>query len=92
MFLLGLRNSLITALGIPITFAITFIFMEWYGESLNGNSLFALVLVLGMIVDHAIVIIENSYRHRQKGLSAAEAVACAVRGDKLPNVVNGVDA
>lgn len=70
---IGIRNSFITALGIPITFAITFIFMEWYGETLNGNSLFALVLVLGMIVDHAIVIIENSYRHRQLGLSAHEA-------------------
>lgn len=70
---IGVRNSLITALGIPITFAITFIFMEMYGETLNGNSLFALVLVLGMIVDHAIVIIENSYRHRQLGLSASES-------------------
>ncbi|MBD3391054.1 MAG: AcrB/AcrD/AcrF family protein [Chitinivibrionales bacterium] len=70
---IGLRNSMITALGIPITFAITFMFMEWYGESLNGSSLFALVLVLGMIVDHAIVIIENSYRHRQLGLSPADA-------------------
>lgn len=70
---IGIRNSFITALGIPITFAITFIFMESYGETLNGNSLFALVLVLGMIVDHAIVIMENSYRHRQVGLSAHEA-------------------
>jgi multidrug efflux pump subunit AcrB len=70
---IGFRNSLITSIGIPITFAITFIFMEWYGESLNGNSLFALVLVLGMIVDHAIVIIENSYRHRQMGMNAKEA-------------------
>ena len=70
---LGFRNSLITALGIPMTFAITFIFMEWRGESLNGNSLFGLVLVLGMIVDHAIVIMENSYRHRQLGLSPREA-------------------
>ncbi len=70
---LGFRNAIITALGIPITFAITFLFLEYIGESLNGNSLFALVLVLGMIVDHAIVIIENSYRHRQKGLSLMES-------------------
>lgn len=70
---LGLRNSLVTALGIPLTFALTFLFMEWYGESLNGNSLFALVLVLGLIVDHAIVIIENSYRYRQQGLAAENA-------------------
>ncbi len=74
---IGFRNSLITALGIPITFAITFVFMESVGETLNGNSLFALVMVLGMIVDHAIVIIENSYRHRQLGLSAADA---AIKG------------
>ncbi len=70
---LGLRNALVTALGIPLTFALTFVFMEWYGESLNGNSLFALVLVLGLIVDHAIVIIENGYRYRQQGLSAEDA-------------------
>ncbi len=74
---IGFRNSLITALGIPITFAVTFMFMEWYGESLNGNSLFALVMVLGMIVDHAIVIIENSYRHHQLGLSLEES---AIKG------------
>lgn len=70
---IGFRNSLITALGIPLTFAITFVFMEIYGESLNGSSLFALVMVLGMIVDHAIVIIENSYRHREAGLNPREA-------------------
>lgn len=70
---MGLRNSIITALGIPVTFAATFIFMEWYGETLNGNSLFALVLVLGMIVDHAIVIMENCYRYRQQGMSAYDA-------------------
>ncbi|MBD3320659.1 MAG: AcrB/AcrD/AcrF family protein [Chitinivibrionales bacterium] len=70
---IGIRNSLITALGIPLTFAITFFIMEILGESLNGNSLFALVLVLGMIVDHAIVIVENSYRLRQRGFPRREA-------------------
>jgi multidrug efflux pump subunit AcrB len=72
-FFLGLRNSIITSMGIPLAFGITFIAMNWYGESLNGNSLFALVLVLGMIVDHAIVIVENAYRHRLRGLSARDA-------------------
>ncbi len=72
-FFLGFKNSILTAMAIPITFAITFIFMEYSGETLNGNTLFALVLVLGMIVDHAIVIMENSYRHRQEGLDKYEA-------------------
>lgn len=70
---LGLRNALITALGIPLTFAITFIFMDWYGQTLNGTSLFALVLVLGLVVDHAIVIVENSYRYRKQGIPAEDA-------------------
>ncbi|MCO4773460.1 MAG: efflux RND transporter permease subunit, partial [Deltaproteobacteria bacterium] len=44
---LGLRNALLTALGIPLAFLATFIFMWWSGASLDGNSLFGLVLVLG---------------------------------------------
>ncbi len=70
---LGLKNAVLTAMGIPLTFAIAFMFMDWYGETLNGNSLFALVLVLGMIVDHAIVIMENCYRYKQLGKSNEEA-------------------
>ena len=70
---IGLRNALITALGIPVTFAITFLLLEYSGQSLNTNTLFGLVLVLGLIVDHAIVIIENSYRLQQEGLSKIDA-------------------
>lgn len=88
LIFIGVRNSIITALGIPITFAITFMFMEAYGESLNGNSLFALVMVLGMIVDHAIVIIENAYRHRQMGLSARDA-AIVGTNEVIKPVVSG---
>ena len=74
---LGLRNALITALGIPITFGITFIVLGLIGDTLNGNTLFALVLSLGIIVDHAIVIVENSYRRQSLGLPKREA---AIRG------------
>jgi multidrug efflux pump subunit AcrB len=70
---IGIRNALITAIGIPVTFAITFLLLEYLGESLNTNTLFGLVLVLGLIVDHAIVIIENSYRLQQEGLSRIDA-------------------
>jgi multidrug efflux pump subunit AcrB len=70
---IGLRNALMTGLGIPVTFAMTFIILDLLGETINTNTLFALVLVLGLIVDHAIVIIENSYRLKQGGLSRAEA-------------------
>lgn len=80
----GLRNSLITSLGIPLTFAITFILLELSGETFNSNTLFGLVLVLGLIVDHSIVIIENSYRLEQNGLPKREASINGVNQVFLP--------
>lgn len=74
---IGFRNALMTALGIPLSFAITFVVLEATGNTLNGNTLFGLVLVLGLIVDHAIVIVENSFRLQQQGFSRHEA---AVKG------------
>lgn len=71
---LGPRNALFAAVGIPVTFLATFLFLKFTGRSLNGNALFGLVLVLGMLVDDAIVIIENTYRYMQKGMSPKEAV------------------
>lgn len=70
---IGLRNALMTALGIPVTFAITFVVLEAFGETFNTNTLFGMVLVLGLIVDHAIVITENSFRLQQDGLSRRQA-------------------
>ena len=76
-FFLGFRNSLLTALGIPVSFAATFIILRITGETLNENVLFALVLVLGLLVDHAIVITENCYRMHLAGRPLHEA---AIKG------------
>jgi len=76
-FFVGLRNALMTALGIPLTFAITFIILDVMGETFNSNTLFGLVLVLGLIVDHAIVIIENSFRLQQDGVPLSQS---AIKG------------
>ena len=70
---LGKSNALLASLGIPITFFITFIFMDITGNSLNGNTLFALVMVLGIIVDDAIIILENSHRYRLMGYNSYDA-------------------
>ena len=83
-FFIGLRNALMTAIGIPLTFAITFIILDYLGETFNTNTLFGLVLVLGLIVDHAIVIIENSYRYQQTGLSRREAAVKGVNQVVVP--------
>lgn len=83
-FFVGLRNALMTAIGIPLTFAITFMILELMGETFNSNTLFGLVLVLGLIVDHAIVIIENSFRLQQEGVSLEESAIKGVDQVVLP--------
>ncbi len=74
---LGGSNALLASLGIPISFFITFIFLMISGYSLNGSTLFALVMVLGIIVDDAIIVIENCHRYRLKGYNSVQA---AIRG------------
>ena len=76
---LGKRNALLASLGIPISFFITFIFMRITGYTLNGNTLFALVMVLGIIVDDAIIVIENSHRYRLMGHNSIDS---AILGTK----------
>jgi CzcA family heavy metal efflux pump len=78
-FFLGKGNALLAALGIPISFFITFIFMYATGNSLNGNTLFALVMVLGIIVDDAIIVIENCHRYRLNGYDSFQS---AMRGSR----------
>jgi multidrug efflux pump len=76
-FFLGKGNALLASLGIPISFFIAFIFMHLTGYSLNGNTLFALVMVLGIIVDDAIIVIENAHRYRMMGFNSVQA---AIKG------------
>ncbi|MCD4829197.1 MAG: efflux RND transporter permease subunit [Candidatus Cloacimonetes bacterium] len=75
--LLGWRNAILASMGIPFSFLLTFILMRYFDISMNTLSLFGLVLVLGMIVDDAIIVIENVYRYIEEGLPPKEA---AVRG------------
>ncbi len=70
---LGLRNALVAAVGIPVAFMTTFAFMNYTGQTFNGNALFGLILILGVVVDDAIIVVENCFRHRQRGLSRKEA-------------------
>jgi multidrug efflux pump subunit AcrB len=74
---LGWRNALIAAWGIPFSFLMTFFLMHYFGLTLNNLSLFALVLVLGMVVDDAIVVIENIHRYMEMGMDRKEA---AIKG------------
>jgi multidrug efflux pump subunit AcrB len=83
---LGPRNALFAAIGIPVTFLLTFACMNYLDMNFSNSSLFGLVLVLGMIVDDAIIIIENCYRYLQQGYSPKEAAFLGTKQVALPVV------
>jgi HAE1 family hydrophobic/amphiphilic exporter-1 len=73
LFLHSLRNALIVMIAIPVSLIATFIGMSFLGFSLNLMSLIALSLVVGILVDDAIVVIENIYRHMEMGKNKVRA-------------------
>ncbi len=75
---LGLRNSFFVALAIPFSMLLSFAVLQLMGITLNMVVLFSLILALGMLVDNAIVIVENVYRHMQEGASSIQAAKKAV--------------
>ncbi|AJR14233.1 acriflavine resistance protein [Leptospira interrogans serovar Linhai str. 56609] len=70
---LGWRVALMTALGIPVSFGATFVIMDYLGLTLNLISMFGLIIVVGILVDDAIIICENVYRYMEEGMPAYEA-------------------
>ena len=60
---LGLRESLIVFIAIPVTLALTLAVFYLYGYTLNRITLFALIFSIGILVDDAIVVVENIVRH-----------------------------
>lgn len=62
-----------TAVGIPVALCVTFVVMNAFGLTINLVTMFALIMVLGIIVDDAIVIAENIYRHIEAGYAPKEA-------------------
>ncbi len=67
LFVLGLRTSIFVALSIPTSMFLSFIVLRLLGVSMNMVVLFSLILALGMLVDNAIVIVENIYRFMEEG-------------------------
>ncbi|MDF2531786.1 MAG: acriflavin resistance protein [Clostridia bacterium] len=73
IFLKNVRTTMIIATAIPISIIATFVLVYFAGISLNIVSLGGLALGVGMLVDNAIVVLENIYRHRNEGYSRVEA-------------------
>lgn len=79
VFLQTWRASIIPLLAVPISIVGTLAVMHLFGFSINALSLFGLVLAIGIVVDDAIVVVENVERNIERGLSAREATHVAMR-------------
>jgi multidrug efflux pump len=79
LFLGSLRSSLIPTVAIPLSLVGTFIVLLSLGYSINLLTLLALVLAIGLVVDDAIIVVENVSRHLEEGLTPVEAAIKAAR-------------
>ncbi len=73
LFFLGVRNASFVGIAIPLSMFSSFIVMSMVGMTMNMVVLFSLILALGMLVDNAIVVVENIYRYLEEGFDNFEA-------------------
>ena len=79
VFLRHISATLITAVTIPLSITATFFFIYLFGFTINTMTMLALTLSIGVVIDDAIIILENIYRHRERGEGDVEG---ASRGTK----------
>ncbi|MBI4953179.1 MAG: efflux RND transporter permease subunit [Myxococcales bacterium] len=73
LFMLDLRSTLISAVALPTSVVSTFFFMDLLGYSLNMMTLLGLSLAIGLLIDDAVVVRENIFKHLERGKSPAQA-------------------
>jgi hypothetical protein len=88
MFFLGVRNAGFVATSIPLSMLLSFIVMDLLGISMNMVVLFSLILALGMLVDNAIVVVENIYRYIEEGYDNWRAARLATGEIAMPIVAS----
>ncbi|MCR9165035.1 MAG: efflux RND transporter permease subunit [Nannocystaceae bacterium] len=76
---MGVRSSLFVAMSIPLSMLLAMIVVSAFDMTLNMMVLFSLILALGMLVDNAIVLVENIYRHAEMGKPARQAAVDGTR-------------
>ena len=84
LLVMGISNALLVAIAIPLSFLVSMIILNVMGFTLNIVVLFSLILSLGLLVDNAIVFVENIYRHRQAGKSRIEAALLGTKEIAIP--------
>jgi CzcA family heavy metal efflux pump len=84
VFLRDWRSSLVAGLVIPTTISITFVFLYFLGESFNLMTLGGLAAAVGLVIDDAIVVVENVVLHRQAGEGKVDAIRKALKEISTP--------
>ena len=79
LFLGSMRITLIPFVTIPVSLIATFGVMHFFGFSINTFSMLAMVLAIGLVVDDAIVVLENTYRYVEKGMDSFSASLISVK-------------
>lgn len=87
-YFLGTRNAMFVGIAIPLSMLLSFIALEAIGYRINMMTLFALILALGMLVDNAIVTVENIYRFVGEGYSRVEAARLATSEIAIPIIAS----
>ena len=87
-FFLGTRNALFVGIAIPLSMFLSFVVLGAMGYKINMVVLFGLILALGMLVDNAIVVVENIYRFIDEGYEKFEAAKLAVGEVAVPIIAS----
>ncbi len=90
VFLRDWRSSLVAGLVIPITVLVTFVFLKMTGQSFNLMTLGGLAAAVGLVIDDAIVVVENIVLHRDSGEGRVEAVRKALNEITTPLVFSTI--
>ena len=89
MFFMGLVNAMFVALSVPLSMAIAFIFLPFIGFTMNMLVMFAFIFALGIVVDDAIVVIENTHRIHKKTRMDITSSAKAAAGEVFLPILSG---
>ena len=87
IFLQSWRSTLIPAITIPVSLVGTFMFIKLFGFSINTLTLFGITLATGLVVDDAIVVIENVERHIEEGIKDARKASVVAMGEVTSAVI-----
>lgn len=89
MFFMGLVNAIFVGFSVPLSMAIAYIFLPWIGFTMNMLVMFAFIFALGIVVDDAIVVIENTHRIHQKTKMDIKSSAKFAAGEVFVPILSG---